>query len=290
MIKKINSIIVLISLLISTYSLSQTGSSNPREKKNSVAGFYGKRFTLQLGGGLHHNSLLKLFSSYERDYRKRDYYDTYRKQVSTDQFNYSLYGTIGYVVGKRTTLSVDFNYYFGNLILSNYGSAGYYDNSGNYISISGVDGRVKYNTFRIMPRIEINSNSNSAQMGLVNILGIGVEMSKAKSGSYKVIEPYANYNGGIYTTDLKFPDKNAFSFTALYGLEYRIPISRNIGWNIGGYAHLNLPLTGIMKELNADSYVGLGYSTNWDNEIRYHLVKNRLQNVFSVRTGIVIML
>lgn len=43
-------------ILLLTYS---TGIQ-AQEREKPYKGFYGKKFTMQLGGGLHHNSLLKL--------------------------------------------------------------------------------------------------------------------------------------------------------------------------------------------------------------------------------------
>lgn len=147
---------------------------------------------------------------------------------------------------------------------------------------------------RIMPRIEINANRSGSQIGLVNVLGVGVELSKAKSGIYDVM----NHNEYDYTTgminkqimreNLTFSDDFAINITFMYGLEYRLPITKNIAWNFGGYAHINSPLTGIFKDFSTYSY--LYGSNNWEEEIRYRLVKNRLQNLFSIRTGLVIML
>ncbi|AEA44868.1 hypothetical protein [Fluviicola taffensis] len=287
--KLITTLIVGILFLSAAHSYGQTTSA----KKKSTIGFYGKRFVMQFGGGIHHNTLLKFASSYERDMRNSTYYEKYRSETKSDQFNYSVYGNLGVVIGKRTTFSVDFNYYFGNMVLRGYGGKEFYDNLGNYTSIAGIDGRISYNTIRIMPRIEIGSRSSSAPVGLVNVLGIGVEMSKAKSGRYIMVDPqYISAIGNPYEKNMTFVDEFAFNLTVQYGLEYRLPITKNIAWNFGGYLHLNLPISVIANE-----FIGLDFgdydpygNKNWDREMKDRLSLTRLQNLFSLRTGLVIML
>jgi hypothetical protein len=286
---KLISTFIVGFLVVSTTAFGQTSSTNTNKKKSTI-GFYGKRLVLQFGAGMHHNSILKVASRYERNLRNDSYYENYRNQTNSDQFNYSIYGNIGVVIGKRATFSVDFNYYFGNMVLQDYGAQSYYDEFGNYYSNPGVDGRISYNTIRIMPRIEIGGSGSNAPVGLVNVLGIGVEMSKAKSGKYLMIdEQGSNYLSQPYEKNMTFVDEYAFNLSVQYGLEYRLPISKNIAWNFGGYIHLNLPVTGIFNDFSTYNY----YSSDnqvWDNEIKYRLVKTRFQNLFSVRTGIVIML
>lgn len=280
--------IILITLVF--FSTLTQAQNNSKASK----GFYGKRVTIQMGGGIHHNSLIKISSHYERNFWQRERYDQYRKKNGTDQFNYSVYGNIGFVLGNRSSLSFDFNYYFGNLVISDFGSKQYYDYMGNYVGVPGYNGRIKYNTMRIMPRIEINANKSGSQVGLVNILGAGVELTKAKSGTYDVMfhDEYdyttGNINNQIMSKSLSFIDEFAINVTFMYGLEYRLPITKNIAWNFGGYIHLNLPITGILHDFSSYNYM-FGIK-NWDDEIKYRLVKNRVQNLFSIRSGLVIML
>jgi hypothetical protein len=244
---------------------------------------------MQFGGGIHHNSLIKVSSYYERSLRTNHIYDNYRDQISKDQFNYSIYGNLGVVIGKRTTFSVDFNYYYGNMVIKDYGKKSYEQN-GVYYNIPGVDGRISTNTIRIMPRIEIGTKESNAPVGLVNVLGIGVEMSKAKSANYLIVDSEYSMSSFIpYEKSLTFVDEFAFNLTLQYGLEYRLPISKNIAWNFGGYAHVNFPISGVFAEENSYVYSS-NYNKDWDSEIKYQLVKTRFQNLFSVRTGIVIML
>lgn len=286
--------IIILFLTVNCISSAKLAAqTNPEtKKKNSGVGFYGNRFVLQLGVGLHHNSILKLASSYERNFK--DQYPGLHKSGGTDQFNYSFYGNAGIVLKEHLTLSLDVKYYFGNIVLDNYGYNSYYDPfSGNGNMVPGKTGRVKYNTIGIMPRIEIGSKGSNSPIGLNHVLGFGVELSKAKSGNYDAVinDPYNIYFDSIAKNSrFDFTTESAISLTVLYGLEYRLPISKNIAWNFGGYAHLNLPVQ-IVIESEFNGYYGTSYyQTNWDAELKLRLSKNRLQNLFSVRTGLVIML
>jgi len=298
---RISFILIAATLISAANSFGQTGgSSDPvkaAKKKAQTAGFYGKRFTLQLGAGINHNTFLKLVSSKERNFRDQVYYTKYRNQINSDQFNYSLYGNLGIVLKERIALSLDFNYYMGNIFLENVGAESYYDANYNYFSTPGYDARVKYNTIRIMPRIEIGSAGSNMPVGLVNVLGIGVELSKLKSGSYKSITAYDSYtynNDTAVIADrmLSFNDEFTFNLTLMYGLEYRLAISKNIAWNFGGYFHMNIPIQEIISESDLPGFdYGYGYgSSNNDEEFKLQLSRYRFQNLFSVRTGLVIML
>ncbi len=289
-------IFLAASFISSASSYGQTTDAASK-KKNQTTGFYGKRFMLQLGVGGHHNSLLKLVSYQERKLRTNAYYSRYRNKIKDDHFNYSFYGNLGFVLKERTALSLDFNYYTGNIFLEKINQKQMYDEYGYYYNTSGgYDARVKYTTLRIMPRIEIGSRGSNMPTGLVNVLGIGVELSKFKSGNYQAITSSDYYqmigsesdSVSISTQRLKFEDQFTFNLTLLYGLEYRLPISKNIAWNFGGYLHVNFPV-----QLALDEFVGsidLGYGSNNDEEYRLQLAKYRFQNLFSLRTGIVIML
>lgn len=287
-------ILLAVSLISPAISFGQKKeASDASTKNNQTTGFYGKRFTLQLGGGINHNTFLKLASSAERNLRNATYYNRYRDQINNDQFNYSLYGNLGVVLKERFALSVDFNYYMGNIFLRNIEREEAYDEWGNYYLIRGYDSRVKYNTFRIMPRIEIGTDGSNMPVGLVNVLGFGVELSKLKSGTYKSIYAYDGYaysdSAVISDRNLEFEDEFAFNVTLMYGLEYRLPITENIAWNFGGYAHLNIPI----QELIADEILGINYNygnVNYNEEHKLQLSRYRFQNLFSVRTGLVIML
>lgn len=290
-------ILIAVSLLTSANSFAQTKStSDPTKKKNQTTGFYGKRFMLQLGGGMHHNTLLKLTSSSEKNLRNTAYYSRYRSQIKPDQFNYSLYGNLGVVLKERFALSLDFNYYMGNIFLTNVGRKTTSDEWGNIYYTAGYDSRVKYTTLRIMPRIEIGSGGSNMPVGLVNVLGLGIELSKLKSGTYKSIygyDDYMNYNDSsqISNQRLTFEDEFSLNLTLMYGVEYRLAISKNIAWNFGGYAHLNIPI----QELLSDDFLGISYNDsfynpNYNEEYKLQMSRYRLQNLFSVRTGLVIML
>lgn len=295
---RIASLILTISL-ISAVSFAQTTKSDAAKKKSQLTGFYGKRFTLQLGAGAHHNTLLKLISYNESKLRTFAYYSKYRNQIKSDQFNYSLYANLGFTLKERMALSLDFNYYAGNIFLQNLETKAIYDEWGYYVAtISGYDARVKYNTFRIMPRVEIGSKGSNMPAGLVHILGLGVELSKLKSGNYKAITASESVDYGIYPTDsiaisnqdIRFEDELVLNLTVMYGLEYRLPISKNIAWNFGGYVHINLPVQSALDDfIGSVNYYPYG-GTNYSEDHKNQLSKYRLQNLFSLRTGLVIML
>lgn len=288
---------IAVSFISTDSSFAQTGkATDASTKKNQTAGFYGKRFTLQLGAGINHNTILKLGSYQERKLRTNAYYSNYRNQIKGDQFNYNFYGSLGIVLKERTALSVDFNYYMGDIFLQNIGRKSLYDEFGYlYATVGGYDARVKYNTIRIMPRIELGSRGSNMPTGLVNILGLGVELSKLKSGNYKAITAYESLSYYNYESDsvsisnqnLKFADEFAINLTLMYGLEYRVAISKNIAWNFGGYAHINIPVQAAIS----DFFGTLDFSgSNYDEEHKIQLSKYRFQNLFSLRTGLVIML
>ncbi len=290
-------IFIAVSFINTVNSFAQTSKASDAaaKKKNQTTGFYGKRFTLQLGASVNHNTILKLGSSKERELKNKGYYSNYRNQINKDQFNYSFYGSLGLVLKERTALSLDVNYYFGDIFIQGANPKGLYDEFGYYYgTVGGYDARVKYNTIRIMPRIEIGSRGSNMPTGLVNVLGLGVELSKLKSGNYKAITSYETYNY-YYSTDsvsisdqnLKFQDEFAINLTVMYGLEYRLPLSKNIAWNFGGYAHINLPVQVLLSDfLGTVNYDGSSY----DEQHKLQLSRYRFQNLFSLRTGLVIML
>lgn len=285
--------IIILFLTISCIGSVKLGAQTNSEtrKKSSSVGFYGNRFVLQLGAGLHHNTILKLASSYERNFK--DQYPELYRSGGTDQFNYSFYGNAGIVLKEHLTLSLDVKYYFGNIVLNSYGYNTYYDQFTGYSNtIPGKTARVKYNTIGIMPRIEIGSKGSNSPIGLNHVLGIGIEMSKAKSGNYDAVinDGYLYSDSIAKNSRFDFTTESAFNLTVLYGLEYRLPISKNIAWNFGGYVHLNLPVQ-IVIESEFNGYYGFSYyETNWDAELKLRLSTNRFQNMFSLRTGLVIML
>ncbi len=290
-------IFIAVSLISTVNSFAQTSKTTATKKENQTTGFYGKRFTLQLGASIHHNTILKLGSYQERKLRNTAYYRNYRDEIKGDQFNYSFYGSLGLVLKERTALSLDFTYYSGDIFIQNANPKAMYDEFGYYYgTIGGYDARVKYNTIRIMPRIEIGSRGSNMPTGLVNVLGLGVELSKLKSGNYKAITAYDAYSSyynydsdsvSISTQNLKLQDEFAINLTVMYGLEYRLPISKNIAWNFGGYVHINLPVQAALS----DFFGTIDFDgTSYDEDYRIQLSKYRFQNLFSLRTGLVIML
>lgn len=293
-------ILIAAAFISAATAFGQTGGSasdraKTAKKKEQTTGFYGKRFTLQLGAGFNHNTILKLASSREHYLRDQAYYSNYREKINKDQFNYSFYGNMGIVLKERVALSFDFNYYMGNIFLQNIGAKSYYDSNYNYVSIPGYDARVKYSTIRIMPRIEIGSEGANMPVGLVNVLGIGVEISKLKSGSYQSITSYDSYyynpdGPQIANRNLSFRDESVFNLTLMYGLEYRLAISKNIAWNFGGYVHMNIPIQEMISEVGISSSYNYYSGTDYENEHKLQLSRYRFQNLFSMRTGLVIML
>lgn len=276
----LKSLCMLIGLCL---ALSASGQSE--------TGFYGKRFTLQLGAGAHHNTLLKLASRSERTFLKNDYYRNYRKQTGTNPFNYSFYASMGAVLKEGTTFSIDFQYYYGKIFFSDLGIE-YHESSypgGGYYYTSKYDCLVNYNTIRLMPRIEISSENSNAPTGLTHILGIGVEISQLKSGNYRCID--SNYSGTTFSPDsilittdyISLGQENAINITLMYGMEYRIPLSRSFAWNFGGYLHANLPAL-------FPSYIDDSPYFTSERDQHRKLALHRFQNLFSLRTGLVIML
>lgn len=255
--------------------------------KNKAVGFYGKRFILQLGAGAHHNSLLKLASEKEHLLRF-SYYDEYKSRITSDQFNYSLYGNIGVVLKEQFSFSLDFNYYYGNIFLRGIGTK-YHgnDSTSYYYFTSKYDVRAKFNTIRIMPRLEFATKGSNAPAGLVHILGIGIELSQLKSGKYRVISASGTVGSQetVQITDsyVGLSKKLVFNVTAMYGLEYRLPICKSLAWNFGAYAHINFPAIFPTYVDESDYYMD-------HEEQERQVAKYRFQNLFSVRTGLVIML
>lgn len=296
---KIKYLLTVLVLSISAMTIGQTKSKTTVKNTNASAGFYGKRFTLQFGGGMHHNSFLKLASKHEKNYRNY-YYNRLKNSKSADQFNYSLYATAGFVLKDKIVLSADFNYYFGNMFIENYEQIEPYDdNSGTATSLYGKTARINYHTIRIMPRIEISSDGSNSPAGFTNIIGLGLEVSKGKSGKYDTFlndeyYPYYYDNGfgtitGSYApnTEIRLPKKAAFNIVLMYGLEYRWPLSKSIAINLGGYAHVNLPVEAWAND--ADIFGLINVNTE-DWEFRRQLSLYRAQNLFSIRTGIMFML
>lgn len=293
-------LLFVLALCISAITIGQTKSKPIAKKKDKAAGFYGKRFTLQFGGGFNHNSFLKIASKHEKNYRNY-YYNRLRSPKGADQFNYSLYANAGYVLKDRIALSVDFNYYFGNMFIENYQQQEPYDNnSGTAIYPYGKTARINYHTIRIMPRIEIGSRKANSPAGFTNIIGLGLEMSKGKSKKYDTFlndeyYPYY-YDDGLFgsitgtyapKTEISLPTKAAFNVVLMYGLEYRWPLSKNIAINLGGYAHINLPVEAWAED--ADIFGSINVNTE-DWQFRRQLSLYRAQNFFSVRAGIMFML
>lgn len=280
-----------LSLLLVCYLVSpafgQSASAN-NTKRNKETGFYGKRFVIQLGAGIHHNSLLKWTSDKERFFRNFPYYKEYRSQITSDQFNYSLYGNIGVVLKEQFSLSLDFNYYYGNIFLAGIGTKYHGNDSTDYYYFtSKYDVRAKYNTIRIMPRLEFATKGSNAPAGLVHILAIGAELSQLQSRNYRVISSLSSVSNpsAVQITDsyVGLSKKTVVNITAMYGLEYRLPISKSFAWNFGGYAHINFPAL-------FPTYIDESDYNMDETEQERQLAKYRFQNLISFRTGLVIML
>ncbi len=274
-------------LLVLCLYLPVFGQTPSVSKGHKTVGFYGKRFVLQLGAGAHHNSLLKLASQKEHLLRK-PYYDEYKSRITKDQFNYSLYGNIGFVLKEQLSISLDFNYYYGNIFLRGIGTK-YHgnDSTSYYYFTSKYDVRATYNTIRIMPRLEFATKGSNAPTGLVHILGIGIELSKLKSGNYKTISAFGTVGAQetVQITDsyVGLSKKLVFNVTAMYGLEYRLPICKSLAWNFGAYAHVNFPAL-------FPTYIDESEYNMDETEQERQVAKYRFQNLFSARTGLLIML
>ena len=278
--------IFLISVFSFLHIQAQSESGKLHKKKNALVGFYGNRFMFQFGASIHHNSFLKLLMQEEKNYR--NWYTDLHQSGGSDQINYSLYGNLGIQLKEQFAFSIDFNYYFGNMVIEDYGYRPSY--SGN--PSQGKTAIIDYTTIRVMPRFEFGSRGSNSPIGLSHIIGVGIELSKAKSKKYDAIvsdttDDYIHYTYGSFqkNTHISFPDEPAFNLTLLYGMEYRFPLSRNLALNIGGYFHLNVPIS-LLKEIDYsyDSYNSI------DQQFKNNLSVNRTLNLFSIRTGLVIML
>lgn len=284
---------LLCFLVVFCLTTTLSGQTLPEShsKKNKEIGFYGKRFSLQLGAGTHHNTLLKLAGKPERSIRERSYYDKYRSQTTNDLFNYSVYANIGATLRERIALSLDFHYYFGDIFFRNLGTLMHYNQppyTGYYFT-SKYDCRVKYNTMRFMPRVELFTKHSNAPSGLAHILGFGIELSQLKSGNYRAITAYSIGHSmdpdsiRISKDQITLSSKIMFNVSVLYGLEYRLPISKSLAWNFGAYAHINFPVIGI-------TFIDQSQYHTEAIEQERQLARYRFQNLFSVRTGLVVML
>lgn len=279
--------IIFFVLLLSAFHLrAQSESGNTDKKKNALVGFYGNRFMFQFGAGIHHNSLLKLLIQEEKNYR--DWYTELHNSGGSDQVNYSFYGSLGIQLEERVAFSFDFNYYYGNMVIEDYGYSPSY--SGN--PAQGKTARIDYKTIRFMPRLEFGSRGSNSPAGLSHIVGIGIELSKGQSKKYDAIisdttDDYIHYTYGSFqeSTAISFTNKPAYNLTLLYGMEYRFPLSRNFALNLGGYFNLNIPLS-MLEQLD------FSYSSydSKDLEFKRDLSINRMWNLFSVRTGLIVML
>ncbi|AEA44867.1 hypothetical protein [Fluviicola taffensis] len=284
-----------IILVSSSYSFSQTNNEVGRPKKNKQAiGFYGNRFFIQLGGGIHHNSILKIISRNERHYRQY-YYQYLGGSKNADQFNYSVYGNLGVQLNPNIALTVDFNYYFGNMFIDNYGYREVYNENTSSMEITlGRTARINYRTIRIMPKIELGLHGSNSPIGLVNVIGLGVELSTGVSKNYDAfINDEYNYleqtTTGTYApnTPFSFSRKPGINITALYGLEYRYPLTKSIALNFGGYLTLNIPVQAWLTD--ADIFGKIDMKTDsW--KFSRQLSIYRFQNLASFRVGVMFML
>ena len=261
-------------------SLVYQVSSQITPEKDELTGFYGKRFQFSLGTGGNVNLFSYLVNKSERSFRKTDNYTELYKKSSKGLFNYSFHATLGYQITERLGLSVDFNYLHGNALS--------FRNS-NAKSPSTYDVRFEYESFRFMPRLEISSRNSNSPSGLTYILGLGIEFNRGISKTYamnKYKPTFTNYGYYTYTKSfeyahLYFNKKPQIGIGGLFGVEYRIPIAKWAAINLGAYTHLTLAPHLIFSSIE---YEG-------DDEKRTRLMaKSRFQNLFSLRTGLVILL
>lgn len=262
-----------VCLLIS-FCLIQGIFSQEIPLQEDQPGFYGKRFQITIGTGGNVNVFKRLVNKSERTFRESEKYAPLREKSSGGIFNYSFHAAIGYAVGKRVTLSLDLNYMNSNaLSLYSYSKYAYY----------AYAMRFKFQSYRLMPRIEISSKNSNSPIGFTHILGLGFEINLATSGNYPAYYYPINNNTSYIFTDKKieFSNKPQSTVTMLYGIEYRIPIAKWVAINLGGYFHLNL-----------DPNI---FSRNKEYENFYEktdrlMSKSRFQNLFSCRAGLMFMI
>lgn len=236
-------------------------------------GFYGNRFTFQLGFGGNHNSLRYLIDRDERSLRQSDYEYIKKPYVHSSQFNYLFYGNIGYTIWNRAALSLDFQYYFGKIFMRNL-DLGY--NNSPYVN--QVDTQLAYRSFRIMPRLEIAAGGANAPIGLFHILGLGIEITQMADKDYWVYN--INDNGTApFQTHINKPSNN-ITLTLMYGLEYRYPLTKNIGLSVGSYIHTNNTFGIFFDDVSGN------YNYYNDGDIKEKLKNARMYNLFSVRAGV----
>lgn len=250
-------------------------------KKKPEIGFYGKRFQVSLGAGGNVNLFSYLVNKDEQAFRKSDYFDELRKKSSKGLFNYSLHATVGYLLNERLTLSLDFNYLHGNAFSRR---LMYVKSPQNY------DVRFEFESFRFMPRLEINSRNSNAPAGLTYILGLGVEFNRGISKTYPMykyswtLDPNLGYT--IYTHSLQdvhksFSTNPQIGISALFGAEYRIPVAKWAAINLGAYTHLTLNRYILFKSIEYEDE---------GEKINRLMARSRIQNLFSARVGLMFLL
>lgn len=255
--------ILALALSLATHSMAQK------------PGFYGNRLTFQLGFGGNHNSIRYLFDSDERTLRQANYSYDEKPYVRSNQFNYLFYGNIGYTIWNRAALSLDFQYYFGKIFIRNL-DLGY--NNSPYVNL--VDTQLSYRSFRVMPRLEIAAAGANAPIGLFHIFGLGIEVTQMADKDYWVFNVNDNGTAPFQATISK--PTNNITLTLMYGLEYRYPLTKNIGLSVGSYVHTNNTF-GILFEDISGNY---GYYNSNSGNIKDKLRNARMYNLFSARAGI----
>lgn len=235
---------------------------------------YGKRFQLTFGAGGNINAFSRLVNGHERRFRKSDKYSELRQKTPNGLFNYSFHATVGYSMKERSVLSLDLNYLNSNaLMLYSYSK---YANAYEF--------RFNFQSFRFMPRIEINTINSTSSSGFIHIIGVGVEFNLATSKNYHY-HFYPIQNNSTVKV-LKY-EKVHFSMipqitiSLLYGTEYRIPLSAWAALNFGGYFNFNFAPDFMF---NSREYEDFSMKTD------RLMSKSRFQNLFNLRTGLIIML
>ncbi|AEA44866.1 hypothetical protein [Fluviicola taffensis] len=236
--------------------------------------FYNKRFQLTLGAGGNFNLVSYLSDGNERSFRSYHRGTEFYKKSSKGLFNYSFHATVGYSLTKKLGLSIDFNYLHGSaLSLRAY----------NVKYTQSYDVRFEYRSYRIMPRVEFSAKNNSnAPVGLTYIVGLGIEFTVGISKNYPSnYYTYNTYEKVFKYQKISFSRSPKLAMTSLLGAEYRIPITRWMAINLGGYFHLNLNPSLII--FNSE------YSSPDDRNER-KILQSRLSNLFSCRAGVMFMI
>lgn len=244
--------IILFSLILCSLAIPSLGQK---------PGFYGKRLILQLGGTGHYNLLRNVFNDNEQ------YLKNFSSSaiIKSNKFSGGLYGYMGYQITDQIAFGIDVQKYYSNKSVQSWNFTQINNQYYNYVQLN-------YEVLRIMPRLEIATSGALAPIGLVHVLGVGMEIVNPDEKEVVFFD-----NGASPRTIKSSIEKidNTKVITFLYGLESRVPLSKNLGFVFGGYAHLN---------------TNLGIAQGKKSQITQEIGKSRAANLFSMRFGLQIAL